>query len=454
MISISVSDIFYNKHLNDLLLKNDTKINESILNFGTSMYLKENDIINQNNDTRSKLYYEEKINEIEKKYNDIITNYNKKIEEYIDTINKLKDDKVNDISAFIQKGKELTSNEFGKIIDIHLMNIDELKLKNKMLEDNICNINNKLIEVNNYKTNDSYQSINGSLITLNNKFSSYFEKIFKENTAKGAFGENFIENYLTDKFSNSRIIDTSKETASGDILFLFDNLKVLIESKNVQVLKKDDIDKFYRDIEVRTNKDEINSALLISLNETNLVNGERYFHFEIRNRIPVIMISNVFNNNSFIRMAILTLHHLIKNHIFNKEDIMNNDEKIELLISSFNELFDNIKKQIIHLNNDKNIIQKMQESYIKRENDLLNTDKIFSNIFQKFPELSNYSNNKNSMSGESFKTIIDKIQIKISEDSQFIINTKNLENIGIPQHVIKKIGGIKKINNHLNNITL
>lgn len=423
MINIPVSNNFNNQILNDILLKNDTKINENILNLGTNMYIKENEIL-------SKIYYDDKINDI---------------------INKFKNDKVEQINAFIQNGKDLAAYEFNKIIDIHINNINELKNKNNLLENNLFQINNKLIEINNNKNNDKYTLINSNLEVIHNKFSSYFDKIFKDNTTKGIFGENFIQNYLTDKFSNSRIINTTKETASGDLLFIFDNLKILIESKNVQNLKKDDIDKFYRDVDIKNDKNEINSAILISLNDTNLVNGERYFHFEIRNKLPVIMISNVFNNPEFIRIAILTLHFLIKNHIFNKDDIINNNEKIELLISYFHELFDNIKKQITHLNNDKIIIQKLQESYHKRENDILNTDKIFSNILLKFPQL---NNNNTYTNDESLQNIIHKIKTKINEDPLFIINNKNLENIGISIHNIKKIGGIKKINNHFNNINL
>ncbi len=54
----------------------------------------------------------------------------------------------------------------------------------------------------------------------------------------------FFEGVNYDSDEVSKLINSNfvkkfpKETASGDILFLFDNLKVLIESKNVQVLKK------------------------------------------------------------------------------------------------------------------------------------------------------------------------------------------------------------------------
>jgi hypothetical protein len=58
-----------------------------------------------------------------------------------------------------------------------------------------------------------------------------------------------------------------------------------ISNNQAVILNLDDIDKFYRDIEVRSAKNDINCALLVSLNDTNLVNGHRIFHFEIKNNI-------------------------------------------------------------------------------------------------------------------------------------------------------------------------
>ena len=288
--------------------------------------------------------------------------------------------------------------------------------------------------------------------------SNYFEKIFKDNTAKGIFGEDFIQNYLADKFSSSQIINCTKETASGDILFIYDELKLLIESKNVQTLKKEDIDKFYRDIEVRSAKNDINSALLVSLHDTNLINGHRIFHFEIKNNIPIIMISNVFNNNEYIKMAIILINNLIKKNIIKNDNYENDEEKNNVIINTINTLFENTKKQITLLENDKILISKLQESYNKREAEILNTNKIFNELFNKIPNIWKINDNKDKDKEKEYEKMLDdiiyKINNKYKEDPNFIISVKNIESLGISNNNIKKIGGIRKISSLINNITL
>jgi hypothetical protein len=165
-----------------------------------------------------------------------------------------------------------------------------------------------------YKKN--IQAVDNSINQLNNKFSNYFEKIFKGNTEKGEYGEYFVNNYLSDKFNSSTIIDTHKDFAKGDFIFNLNQIKTLIEVKNVQKLKTDDVDKFYRDIQLQIQNHSINSAILISLNDSNLIHGKRHFVFEIKYNIPIIMISNVFNNH-YIKFAIMLCDYLIiHNYIY------------------------------------------------------------------------------------------------------------------------------------------
>jgi hypothetical protein len=475
MINITVSDKYINNKLNELLALNDPNINENILNFGTATYLNQEYIIKNDNTYLEQIKEKDKIIEnlsnqyaneyfakirekdkiIENLNNTYTLEYENKIKELNNIIINLKNEKINDIEQLIEKGKKITEHDYEKILYLHNKQNIELKEKNDELYNKIDILNKKIIEISKYKDESNYYNITQNLDVLNNKFTTYFEKIFRENTAKGAFGENFIQNYLSDKFSNSQIINTAKETASGDIIFIFDNLNLLIESKNVQTLKKDDIDKFYRDIEVRSAKNDINSALLVSLNDTNLVNGHRIFHFEIKNNIPIIMISNVFNNNEFIRMAIMILNNLIKKNIF-QNNFDTDEEKITILIKAINQLFDNIKQQISLLENDKILITKLQESYNKREAEIFNTNKIFTELFSKIPNIWKMNDNKDKEKDNEkiLKDIIDKINIKYQEDPNFIISIKNIELLGFSNSIIKKIGGIRKISSQFNNITL
>jgi hypothetical protein len=475
-INISVSSNFINDKLYNLLALNDTSINESILNYGVILF--ENQTFITSNDQIIKLNHE--LNDFKLKYNKINDDYTSlrfdleqhfkdsfstKESHYLHKINSLESDIYNlknqktlEISSLIEKGKLLTKDEYDKILQLHLKNNEDLKLsydniikelnnKNIILDNTIIklqsnnqDLNNKLIELYNKTEQKNLDNINFNINSLNDKFSNYFDKIFKGNTEKGNYGEDFIQNFLIDKFTNSKIIDTHKESAKGDIFFIFDNIKLLIESKNVHTIKKDDTDKFYRDIDIQSSKNNINSALLISLNDTNLINGIRHFHFEIKNNIPIIMISNVFNSPELIRFSILTLNYLVKNGFANNDS---HDDKIFTIISALNEIFHIFKLQLNYLHNDKNLILKLEDSFKKREADILNIEKLFNNIFSKYPDLS--FNSKKIIPNDSFNDVISKINSHLSTNPLFIINYKNLESINIPPNIIRKIGGIKKI---------
>lgn len=437
MISINVSDNYNNDKLNELLLLNDNNINENILNFGVQTYINQKYIIN---DLKEQFY----------------TDIENKIKQKDEIIKNLKNDKINDTFSLIEKGKKIVNEECDKIIDLHNKKNNELKEQNDLYFKQIEFLNKKIIEISKYNDENKYNNINQNIDTLNKKMSNYFEKIFKDNTAKGIFGEDFIQNYLADKFSNSQIINCTKETASGDILFIYDELKLLIESKNVQTLKKEDIDKFYRDIEVRSAKNDINSALLVSLHDTNLINGHRIFHFEIKNNIPIIMISNVFNNNEYIKMAIILINNLIKKNIIKNDNYENDEEKNNVIINTINTLFENTKKQINLLENDKILISKLQESYNKREAEILNTNKIFSELFNKIPNIWKINDNKDKEKEyeKMLDDIIYKINNKYKEDPDFIISVKNIESLGVSNNNIKKIGGIRKISSIISTIKL
>ena len=170
------------------------------------------------------------------------------------------------------------------------------------------------------------------------------------------------------------------------------------------------------------------------------------------------MISNVFNNNEYIKMAIILINNLIKKNIIKNDNYENDEEKNNVIINTINTLFENTKKQITLLENDKILISKLQESYNKREAEILNTNKIFNELFNKIPNIWKINDNKDKDKEKEYEKMLDdiiyKINNKYKEDPNFIISVKNIESLGISNNNIKKIGGIRKISSLINNITL
>ena len=158
----------------------------------------------------------------------------------------------------------------------------------------------------------------------------------------------------------------------------------------------------------------------------------------------------------------MTLNYLVK---FGFSNNQTNDDKLQYIITSINDIFENIRRQITYLNYDKQMIVKLEESFKKRHNDLLNIDKVIKDILSKNPEL---SLNDSTMSGgggggggnninlfdDSLNNIIAKVKDKLFEDPGFNISIKNLETLNISASMIKKHGGIKKISDGCKNLDL
>lgn len=413
--------------------------------------------------------YLKDIQDIENKLN---KQYQDKINSLESNIDKLNNEKIINIQSLIDQGRKLSQDDFNKYIKLHEEHNNELKFnyekqirdvndKNNKLIDKINNLDkfieglhvkneeltNKLIEFGKNQEDNKYDSLMNNFSVLNQKLGDNFDRFFRDNTAKGIVGENFVHNILCENFSNCKIFDNSKEFAKGDFLFVLNDSKILVEVKNVQVLKPDDINKFYRDLELQISDSTINAGLLVSLNDCSLIGGRRLFHIEIKYGIPIIMVSNAFKMSDYIRFAVLIINYLIKMGICNNNE--SDDEKLGFIINSINELYGFFKLQLAYLNNDKQMLLKMDESFKKRQNDLYNIEKLMKNIFSKYPEMYIKDNKDNN---DNLETIINKIDEHIKTlDSEFKISTKNLEEIGITKNMIRNIGGLKTLTEHYNN---
>tara|TARA_Y200000002_G_scaffold330391_1_gene294994 strand:- start:1724 stop:2959 length:1236 start_codon:yes stop_codon:yes gene_type:complete len=400
MINIPISNTFKNNDLDTILSENDIESNEYILNAGTLLLkLKKNNKNNKDYDIFNLVsFYQNTIDELNNKLklvenNNIIPNvkdYN--IMEYLD---KKHDDMYN----------KLTTN---------LNNYDN-------------NINQNLNPMIN-KIND-----------INQNFFKFFSKFDSGNVEKGNFGEKFIQTYLYDKFSNCSITDTHKNTSYGDMLFKFEKLNTMIESKNVMSLKREDINKFYKDIKIRTENSEINSALFVSLNDINISDSCRYFSFEIKNKIPVIFISNVFKNPELIRISIIILNYISK-FISN----FNNNISVHSIVNDLENSIQLINKQFEYIDTDKKLITKFQQNLVTKENDLDKLLKIIINTIQ---------NNKIETSENidfSLDTIVKILKNERLKDPNFKLNLNNIHSYNISKYVVKKYGGVKRINQIIN----
>lgn len=329
--------------------------------------------------------------------------YSNELKELSNTIKNLRNEnhlleeqKNSNITTLINNGRlqakeELEKNyqmQFSHYNDVKInleCTINELKQKignlekeSKQLTSDKCDL---LLKLSDKNTNEIACQIIDDVSYLKNNMSKYFS----DNTGRGEFAENFIESFLSENFSAASIINTSQLTSFGDIYYERDGLKLLIESKNVKTLKKEDFNKFLYDVDYRSNKQEINAGLFICLLDNSLVNSVKKFYFEMHNGVPCIYIGDVSRNPYSIKFAIDTLTYLVKNG-FTKFD--NEDERISFLCESLNKIHNNFIKESDYLEKDKKHIESLLQNINNRRNNLIEISNVFDELIRRYPEMS------------------------------------------------------------------
>ena len=141
-------------------------------------------------------------------------------------------------------------------------------------------------EVNQMK--DMYESVKAQTRTYTN------------NTEKGQDGENMIEAYIW-TIPGAKSTNTGKTASCTDIRCSFGHCEILIESKNVKVVQKREIDKFTRDVQM--NASSVNGAIFVSIMEGVRVPNKCAFDFEMISGVPCIYVSGFEGNKNILLAA-------------------------------------------------------------------------------------------------------------------------------------------------------
>ena len=182
----------------------------------------------------------------------------------------------------LQSNSDMIRSSYERMIDELKSQIDDLKTRNNAIE-------------NQYH---SALSLSGKLDSLLGKKSTI------DNAAKGDFGENIVHNQLIHYYPNAVLNDVSGSTAKGDLMWHMNNdtFKALIEVKNVQYVRPSDIQKFERDLRVNIAESSCNCGLFVSL-KTETIQSKGKFRFEFFEGIPVIYVSNIYEDMQMLRLA-------------------------------------------------------------------------------------------------------------------------------------------------------
>jgi hypothetical protein len=354
-----------------------------------------------------------------------------------ETINKINIDHIKKINELTENFEEKMSTLQFEIyhLDKSLKDNKEVKTLNTLI-DQLKDDKKKL-----YEEKSILQKRITQLENNDEKIQKFIDKMTGSAT-KGIIGENIVQNFISKNFGLLDIIDTSSQTGKGDLFVTNKKFNLLVENKNTQTYRNEDFIKFYKDVESNALNKTINAALYISLYDVQFPNGKRGFFFERQHGIPIILISNVYENMYSIYFAINTLLYLVENGFVPKEtkqDEDDNDEDFFLQLSDFiSNLFSIYDLSMKQIENDKKNIQSLVDSLQERtenNNTLLIQLKKFTDLYPQFF-------NNNDKKEESIQKIVTSLPKNISINS---ITYTYLEKYGFSHNDIKPLGGIKVI---------
>lgn len=365
--------------------------------------------------------FKEKENNFEKKINCEIENVKKLYEKIISENEKKYSEKIN---SFHENEENKINYRISFVNSLHQKDLEKKDLE-------ILNIQqNSKKDIDNLKEQLTIQK------EINDKFIGKRE--FNNNTEKGDYGENIIDEVVNSGLECDKcadIDDSSREGGSGDRIVTFSNgLKLMIEVKNKGIIEKSDREQFEDHVKKDFELNKSNLALFVSLRTQQIpkIGNRPILHF--RKNVGYYGLKDGRTKDE----VVCRLNEIISEMYYKYEDLnsknekkdeknMNNDKK-----DIYNQLLGNlflqqndIKQRIRKNDSEKNDLEEKLKKIINEINSLQ------TEILVKKIDVDDKYKNE-----EIYKTLIIK---EIKEVIQ-------KENIVLKRHNYKKIIKEKCIN--------
>lgn len=410
---------------------------------------------NVNDDKVSELYF------LNKKNNERLEREKKKAERNdLGIYNEELDKRVEEREDLLYKQLNMEKeNELLQLTSKYDAEIQELNNKLEYLEKNIeIEVDRKNIEMRDenikLKTQNDIFIESHKNIDVEERIKEALEKQKQEIEGKynntsiyiGKVAEDNIEKKLREIFPDNYCIKpTGKEKESCDI-HINNNLNdytTILELKNEKKITKNDIDKFYRDIELLSKKKKLACGVFISLITDKIPNKPKFFAEKYKN-IPLIFMSfnGEENLEKIVSLRIRDLHMIFEALKSNNNE---NDETITILNSM--DMYvskldaNNERNKWIHMKeNCENEIKRFDDiiktewfkeinRYCKEKGNVDNEELKIIEILQKFVKKSENKSDKLKKT-QLFEKIKEKIGLQINDDHKKIINNFMEKNYG------------------------
>lgn len=217
-------------------------------------------------------------------------------------------------------------------------------------------------------------SVAGRLESLIGKGSSI------DNSAKGDFGENVVEQHIINWFPKSELQDMSSFTARGDRRWKLDYVDCLVEVKNVQTIKSIDVQKFERDFMLGIKNGHCNCALFISLKAESVPTKGQFCIEFVENR-PIVYIAGVYKDQLLLKFALETVISL-QGHLKHYQEIDEDDESVSRLKEDIGNYVRTITAKVNDIMKNVSSMKTMITNQEKTAADILKSSEIFCGLYK------------------------------------------------------------------------
>ena len=386
----------------------------------------------EHNDTRLK-QKEETINHLEEELRTVREKHTHDLETVREKHTQERDKHIQDL--------ETQNNILRKRYDVECLHVESLniKLKEDMIgrDTYVREQVDRTVDFYKQQLNQEKRTVEmqqGMISGLQEEMDSVKSRKMNSLVTVGSIAENEVEAYLGNMFTEGKLTNTSKTAENSDFHFELHGVSLLIEVKNYtnNIQQRPAVEKFLRDV-VST---KVDGGIIVSC-----VDGIRFsfrkavLDWDFHQNIPTIYVTDFFGNPVGLYGAVLAMIHYIR---FKKEFERDNDESAQEHKNTYMEILGDIESWVPIL--DK--ATKSAKSTLESLNDI--NQKIMS-------RLSKYDISTSAVKANHQHADLDENEIMNTARTCFenltsMPTAKDLmENMGITQASINKVGGMKAI---------
>ena len=316
---------------------------------------------------------------------------NSTVTEILDSINCLRNDNKNILSAAMIEVKRGLNEDIKMILSNSVNEKLEPSLREKLKEQQIQLVDNVSVRLEHIlenkisglkeTTNSNREIINSQNDTLNSLL-----KRFENSSKKGKMSENLLTNVLAEIYPLAEIEDVGKTKETGDIMMLRKNKpKILVENKDwTRAIVNAEVQKFVRDVEIQKCH-----GLFLSQN-VGICSKDNYEINILEENLVTVYIHNVNYDPEKIKIGVDIIDNI--SEILKEIDVLEINQSTEYSISKELTQFINIEYQNYLAHKERTI--KMAKDFVAN---LIKHEEEFNfSSLEKFLESKcNTQNNKN-----------------------------------------------------------